>query len=708
MPTLQFAASFNSRFCTADIREKDTAMGDRQKQTDLSEDILINGVSEIADSLAGGSAETPSVADMMANPAAVMTAESAEATGMVAESATSEPANDVGAESEAVAESEIAASEQDDPESSEDSKKKKKQQPSLGPRWSYILTRGIVVASVWAFFTFAFDPILRYGAITAGQQTVGAKVEIATLETSFFPPKISITSVAAANRNKPGTNILEFESMNGDIDGLALMHGSYVLDKAVVNGLTWNSPRDDDGLLPDSPPPEESEGPGFGDQLEKYGKEWANDIFDRAKLEYDPRNLESVRLAQQLEVEWKTDFDGMEARIKNIDAAGRQLKQLADQSKRMNPIQRVEAYRKIANDGSRLLKEVSTIRDDLKVLPQKANGDLGNLDEARKRDQADIKRKVEELVLDGDKLSEFLLGPTVNNRIRNALAWQDWGSKQASKFSNAPKPERQRGDDIFFPLDNPLPNYLARLIEVNGQGEIGGDQMDVLGTIVDVSSDPQLYGKPTVVRMRGNGEADVQMKAELDRTEDIPANILDVAYILDEATTSKLGDDDSLVVEVRAGATRWNVHIETVGEELTGTVVLVQEPVLLIPKMKADDETLGRLIAASMQNIDRIDATVELSGTIKKPRLKLKTNLGEAISNGVKQGFGREISAQKDALIAKVDSQVQGKRDGLVKMFLGKQGDIVEQLDLRQSVIQDLIPKIAGRTLDPTKLFGKF
>lgn len=673
-------------------------------QTNPAHDMLINGVGEIADSLAGATAETPSVADMMANPTGTL---AAVAVTSVVEEIVDTKAADSGPNDCAKASGSESV---DDVDSPADGKKKKKQkkQPGLGPRWSYILTRGIVVASVWAFFTFAFDPILRYSAITAGQQTVQAKVEIATLETSFFPPKISITNVAAANRNKPGTNILEFESMNGDIDGLALMHGSYVLDKAVVNGLTWNTPRDDDGLLPDSPPPEESEGPGFGDQLEKYGKEWANDIFDRAKLEYDPRNLESVRLAQQLEVEWKTDFDGLEARIKNVDTAGRQLKQLVDQSKRMDPLQRVEAYRKIANDGSRLLREVSTIRDDLKVLPKKAEGDLGDLDEARKRDQAEIKRKVEELVLDGDKLSEFLLGPAVHHRIRKTLAWLDWGSKQASKFSDTPKPERQRGDDIFFPLDEPLPDYLARLVEVNGQGEIGGDQMTVEGTIVDVSSAPQLYGKPTVVRMNGKGEADVQMKAELDRTQDVPANILDVAYILDQATTNKLGDDDSLVVEVRAGNTRWNVHIETVGDELTGTVVLVQEPVLMIPKTKSDDETLGRLIAASMQNIDRIDATVELSGTVKKPKLKLKTNLGETISNGVKQGFGQEVSAQKDALIAKLDAQVNEKQNGLVGMFRGKYGDIFEQLNLRQSVIQDMIPKVAGRTLDPTKLFGKF
>ena len=679
-------------------------MGDRQKPTDLSDDILINGVSEIADSLAGGSAETPSVADMMANPGVMLAAAASTMTDETvagqsvaataddrADNTTNNSADDEGSE----------------PPKDGRRKKKEKKQPGLGPRWSYILTRGIVIASVWAFFTFAFDPILRYGAITAGQQTVQAKVEIATLQTSFFPPEISITNVAAANRNKPGTNILEFETMNGDIDGLALMHGSYVLDKAVVNGLTWNTPRDDDGLLPDSPPSEESEGPGFGDQLEKYGKEWANDIFERAKLEYDPRHLESVRLAQQLEVEWKTDFDGLEDRIRNVDTAGRQLKQLVDQSKRMNPIDRVEAYRRIANDGSRLLREVSVIREDLKVLPGKAEGDLGNLDEARKRDQVEIKRKVEELVLDGDKLSEFLLGPTVHHRIRNALAWLDWGSTQASKLSDQPKPERQRGDDIYLPLNDPLPGYLARLIEVTGQGIIGGDQMAVQGTIVDVSSDPVLYGKPTIVRMKGQGESDVQMKAELDRTKNVPANILDVAYVLDKATTSKLGDDDSLAVEVRAGSTRWNVHLETVGDKLTGTVVMVQAPVLLIPEMKADDETLGRLIAASMKNIDRIDATVELSGTIKKPKLKLKTNLGETISNGVKEGFGREISAQKDALIAKLDTQINEKQNGLVGMFRGKYGDIFEQLNLRESGIQDLIPKVAGRPVDASGLLNR-
>ena len=64
---------------------------------------------------------------------------------------------------------------------------KPKPKTGLGPRWSYILTRGFVVASVWAFFAYVFDPLVRMGVIISSQTAVRAKVEIDTFETTFFP-----------------------------------------------------------------------------------------------------------------------------------------------------------------------------------------------------------------------------------------------------------------------------------------------------------------------------------------------------------------------------------------------------------------------------------------------------------------------------------------------------------------------------------------
>lgn len=40
-------------------------------------------------------------------------------------------------------------------------------------------------------------------------------------------------------------------------------------------------------------------------------------------------------------------------------------------------------------------------------------------------------------------------------------------------------------------------------------------------------------------------------------------------------------------------------------------------------------------------------------------------------------------------------------------MFRGKYGDIFEQLNLRESSIQDLIPKVAGQPLDASGLLNR-
>ena len=121
-------------------------MGGRQKQSDLSEDILVNGVSEIADSLAGSSAETPSVAEMMANPASAIAAASVRAAQCIADDPNSQCPRDRVSGQDSVTDAEPGSLDAEDPESAKDNRKKKKQKKGLGPRWSYIITRGIVIA----------------------------------------------------------------------------------------------------------------------------------------------------------------------------------------------------------------------------------------------------------------------------------------------------------------------------------------------------------------------------------------------------------------------------------------------------------------------------------------------------------------------------------------------------------------------------------
>ena len=71
-------------------------------------------------------------------------------------------------------------------------------------RWSYLIPRLMIVALIWAFFAFGFDPALRYGATETLQAVTGAKADVGEVVTEFFPPRVTVDSFALADRSKPG------------------------------------------------------------------------------------------------------------------------------------------------------------------------------------------------------------------------------------------------------------------------------------------------------------------------------------------------------------------------------------------------------------------------------------------------------------------------------------------------------------------------
>lgn len=583
---------------------------------------------------------------------------------------------------------------------------KLKPKAGLGPRWSYILTRGFVVASVWGFFTYAFDPLVRMGVIVGSQTAVRAKVEIDTFETTFFPPQVYLAKTAAANRNKPGTNLVEFKELHGDIDGFALLKGSYIVDKATLTGVTWGSKRADDGLLPGyAPEPPDPNAIDYAAELEKLGKDWAKNIIDRAKLEYDPRSLETVRLADQLEDTWKGEFEKLEAQVKDFERKIKLVKTSVDGAKKGDTVAKIDSYTKIAADAANMLKEIDQFRREIEVLPNRAREDLGELNQARMRDTAEIRRKVNNLVLDGDNLSEFLLGPTLHHRVKQTLAWLKWTNGRVDEFSHPPKPERFRGEDILFPREFPLPKYLVRLVDIQGEGPIDGELFKISGSISDITSDPKLHQKPTIVRMEGLGSEDqVKLKATLDRTGDVAINDLDVSYVLNKPLQFEIGDKDSFFIKVNAQGADWSAYVRTEGNELRGRLLLLQEPAKFEPQLKDNaDERLVRMIKSSISGIGKIEATVQLSGTLDKPSVKLKTNLGPAIARGVKNAIGDELATEQEALIAKVDAKVKEKTGLFVKEFNARHSNILSELDINETTLRNLVPKTANLGIEPAK-----
>jgi hypothetical protein len=77
--------------------------------------------------------------------------------------------------------------------------------PKLPPifRWQYVVPRLAVVAVVVLTVRFCLDPAIRWAIVFSGESAIGAKVDVADVNTSLRGGELTITGLAAANPGKP-------------------------------------------------------------------------------------------------------------------------------------------------------------------------------------------------------------------------------------------------------------------------------------------------------------------------------------------------------------------------------------------------------------------------------------------------------------------------------------------------------------------------
>ena len=446
-------------------------------------------------------------------------------------------------------------------------------------RWSYLVPRMILLSLFWALFAFVFDPLLRHAIRLAGETVAGAPVEVGDVTTSFFPPLLHVRHVSVANRFSPAQNMLEFDDLRLRLAGGPLMKRSFIVDQAEITGLRWGTNREHQGRTND--PGDSSTAKPFDVLAENaagIGDQVLSHLLNQAKAQLEPSQLESVRLADSLREQWTQRFQMLESRSEALKAKVQTIQQTVGMSKG-NVLERFEAYNRAAADLDNLLTEVRRLRGELADLSQTARNDLQAIHEAKQRDLEAIQDKLRLLQLDGQSLSEFLLGPELAQRLDEAVTWIQCARELMARASWEPKPERERGTDILFPRKNALPDFLIRSLYVSGQADVGGETLAFRGRVSGVSSDPEIYGQPVVVRIAGNGTARLQLEASMDRTSQTPKDDVRFTYSLPVRREISLGASNSLQLFVSAESTEWQARLRFEGDRLAGRLTLRQRPV---------------------------------------------------------------------------------------------------------------------------------
>jgi uncharacterized protein (TIGR03545 family) len=460
-------------------------------------------------------------------------------------------------------------------------------------RWSFVLPRVIVVALIVPAVWLGTDPCLRWVFSAAGGRAVGAKVDIGAVAASLGQTQISLSDVQVADPSSPMKNLFEAARVDLAMERDPLLRKRWVVQEGRISGLKFGTPRTTSGALDKLPRGFNGmfdRVPRIAGRLQVGAEQWIDTLAGllQRRLQQQLDELESVRLAKELSQRWPADFRRMEDRVQRIRRRVEELKQLQRESRgQTDLLVNVENGLRAADDIELLRRDVTKLRKEFDGLARQAVADRDAVEQAARRDVEQIRRTLAIDRTEGQGLTEFLLGPELSEQISTLANWIRWVHRYAPRQDASPEPSRRRGIDVVFAGLKPQPDFLLRMMTLDGEGEIDRKPFRFAGTAEGITSQPAVYGRPAVVKLQVEGAAAMTIEAVLDRTKAAPRDTLLVRCPAIAQPKRMLGRADRLSVAVSPGMARLDLELELEGERLAGRLAVHQSPVRLTPSFPA-------------------------------------------------------------------------------------------------------------------------
>jgi len=572
-------------------------------------------------------------------------------------------------------------------------------------RWSYVIPRMLLLGAILLALWAGLNPLVRWTAIWTGQAATTARVDVDRAETSLLGASVRLIDVRVANPQDPMKNLFEADRVSLALDSDSLLRRKVIVREGRVSGLRLGTDRDASGEL-DWSIDWDVEFPAADlDELGALGRKQLDHLADVLKQEVieQAQTLESVRLAKELYERWPVEYERLEARAESLRARVERMKALSDtvrgNSLGDNPLRTLGACREAALELQEMRQAIIDLRGEIERLRRQALNDKDAVVLAKDRDLEKIKETFQGESLDAETLSEYLLGEELSRTVRRLAAWVRWGRKYLPTDVDQPEPVRQRGVDVLFRGTRRRPDFLIESLVLDGQVPLGDRPVDFLATAAGITTQPEIYGRPVVVKARINAETEVALEAVLDHTGETPHERITVSCPDWKQPQRVLGQPDRLAVAVSPGSTHLWVSLDLEGEQIAGRLLVQQGPVELIPDLAAlrVDPRLAQNLQTAMGEVREIRVVVDLSGTLEKPEWGFQSNLGPQLASAVSRMFQRELEARRQQLAEHVRGQVEEQLARFESRIQAEQQELLAKLDLDNTQIQQLNQVIAQR-----------
>jgi uncharacterized protein (TIGR03545 family) len=568
---------------------------------------------------------------------------------------------------------------------------------AIGPLLLLLLVLGILLV------LFA-EPVARDTTEEVSTELLGTQVDVGRLDLLPRQASVDLGALQVADPFEPRRNLVEADRIILKLNPEALTEKKLVVERFALQGMRFGTTR--------KKPARPVSGDGFAPQALRAVRAWGQQfdvpilqltpIDTIRQLVLNPAQLGTVRAAQGLLARTDSTRLGLEQSFKAVDVRGTvdSARALADRLSKTNP-------RQLGLDGTR--QAIQSVQETLKRLDaaeQQVGGlrrnvtegvrllgaGVANLEDARKRDYAFARSLLKLPTFSAPDIGNAFFGKVSIDRFQQALYWAELARHYMPpgllpRQDAGPKRLRASGTTVRFPKERSWPSFLVQLGQVDFTIADGLLKGAYAATVQGVTSEPALYGKPTLVSAK----------------RDAPGSViagLDVGAVVDHRTASVRDsvsarlrgvqlpsfDIPGLPFRIAPGTGAANLTFALRGDRLLGRWSIGSRQVAwALDSAGGPGNELQQLVWRVVSGLKQLDVNAQVSGTIKAPKLSVRSNLDDAIAQRLKAVIGEEVAKAEALARAKVDSIVSDKVEPVKQRIAAVQADATARVAEQQA-----------------------
>lgn len=374
----------------------------------------------------------------------------------------------------------------------------------------------IITAAICLFALLFVDTLTKKAIEATGTLIVGARVELANADLTFFPAGLALTGLQVTNPDEPMRNAVEAKRIALSVETMPILFRKWIVPEMSATGLRFDTERRYSGAIVKKEKKSEPlkavkeaakslELPSLSMESAKeiLAKETLTSVEEAKKFQEDIKTLK-VRYKERIAtLPTEEDLKAYEKRLKELKGGKTDWKTL---------LTKASDLKKITDDVERDLKNIKAVKADIETEIAGLKSRITAFPDLAKADYTRLKNTYGPTAMGLDNVTVLLFGDAYKGKVETAIGWYQKiqpmlekraaaKAKKEKEEAKEIKPTRGQGVDIAFAERHPLPDFLIK----KGALELEIPAGTLSGTLENVTSQQPLVGRPMAFKFSGKG-----------------------------------------------------------------------------------------------------------------------------------------------------------------------------------------------------------